>query len=387
MKPPVMSTAHVPLWFLAVCGALASCFVSLGACEPGKASDGARLSLTPASFSQLSGWLGDNIAQAVPAFDKSCDRIKGQPASAPLDPAATGANFGVVRDWQPLCQQAAALSPVDPVAARRFFENNFVPVLVASGGSSTGLFTGYWEVEFDGSKTRGGLYQFPVYRAPAGLIPGRPYLDRAAIEDGALAGKGLEITWLKSADDVFVLQMHGSGRIRLLDGSLERLTYQANNNRPLVNVYQMMLDEGLIPRAQFSENAVRASMRDNPGQARELRRKDPLYVFFQELRGDGPVGYQGAVLTAERSLAVDHRYIPLGVPLWLDAHDKYRPVGLQRLVVAQDIGDGIVGPLRGDFYWGSGREAQARGADFYADGRYWVLLPRNVAARAAASLN
>jgi membrane-bound lytic murein transglycosylase A len=181
--------------------------------------------------------------------------------------------------------------------------------------------------------------------------------------------------------------MHGSGRIRLLDGSLERLTYQANNNRPLVNVYQMMLDEGLIPRAQFSENAVRASMRDNPGQARELRRKDPLYVFFQELRGDGPVGYQGAVLTAERSLAVDHRYIPLGVPLWLDAHDKYRPVGLQRLVVAQDIGDGIVGPLRGDFYWGSGREAQARGADFYADGRYWVLLPRNVAARTAASLN
>jgi membrane-bound lytic murein transglycosylase A len=146
----------------------------------------------------------------------------------------------------------------------------------------------------------------------------------------------------------------------------------------------MLLDKGLIPAAQFSETAVRAWMRDNPDPAKELRRKDPLYVFFQERKGDGPVGYQGAVLTAERSLAVDHRYIPLGAPLWLDAHDKYRPVAVQRLVVAQDTGDGIVGPLRGDFYWGSGKAAQARGSDFFADGQYWVLLPKKVAGRTVA---
>jgi membrane-bound lytic murein transglycosylase A len=93
------------------------------------------------------------------------------------------------------------------------------------------------------------------------------------------------------------------------------------------------------------------------------------------------------VLTPERSLAVDHRYIPLGAPIWLEAHDKYQPVAVNRLVVAQDTGDGITGPLRGDFYWGSGREAQARGGNFYADGQYWVLLPRNVASRMVASLN
>jgi len=385
-----MSNLRTGLGFLALCGVLASCMVSPDAFEPGKQpgkiANGAQISLAPTSFGQLSGWSGDNVAQALPAFVKSCDRIKGQPASAPLDPAAQGANFGAVRDWQPLCQQAAAISSDNLVAARRFFESNFVPVLIASQGSSTGLFTGYWELEVDGSKTQGGPYQFPVYHAPADLAPGRPYLDRAAIEDGALAGKGLEIAWLKSPDDVFVLQMQGSGRIRLPDGSLERLVYQANNSRPFVDVYQMMLDQGLIPKAQFSEHAVRAWMRDNPAQAKDLRRKDPLYVFFQELKGDGPVGYQGAVLTAERSLAVDHRYIPLGVPLWLDAHDKYRPVAVQHLVVAQDTGDGIVGPLRGDFYWGSGREAQARGSDFYADGRYWVLLPRDVS-RNVASLN
>ncbi|MGA8399283.1 MAG: MltA domain-containing protein [Stellaceae bacterium] len=382
-----MSNVRAGLRVLALGAILAGCALGPTALRSSQATGATQISFAPSGFGRLAGWSGDNVAQALPAFDKSCARIKAQSGATPLDPTATDGNFGAVRDWQPLCRQAMALRPGDTNAARHFFESNFVPVLIASKGNSKGLFTGYWEAEFDGSKTQGGPYQYPVYRAPSDLVAGKPYLDRAAIEDGALKGKGLEIVWLKSADDVFVLQMQGSGRIRLPDGSFERLVYQANNNRPLVDIYQMVLNQGLIPKAQFSERTVRAWMRDNPAAARELRRKDPLYVFFQELKGDGPVGYQGAVLTAERSLAVDHRYIPLGVPLWLDAHDKYRPVAVQRLVVAQDIGDGIVGPLRGDFYWGSGREAQARGSDFYAEGQYWALLPRSIASRAVASLN
>lgn len=387
MDSPLVAKAYPALSVLAVLGVIASCAVRPDALETGRLPGTAALSLAPGSYGQLAGWSGDNIAQALPAFAKSCERLKQQPADAPLDPSVSGANFGTVRDWRALCRDAAALPAGDDAAARRFFEADFVPVLVGSKGSSTGLFTGYWEVELDGAHTRGGPYQFPVYRSPPDLVAGRPYLDRAAIEDGALAGKGLEVMWLKSADDVFVLQMQGSGRIRLPDGGYERLVYQANNNRPFVNIYQIMLDKGLIPPAQFSESAVRAWMREHPAEAAELRRQDPLYVFFQELKGDGPVGYEGAVLTAGRSLAVDHRFIPLGAPLWLDAHDKYRPVAVQRLVVAQDTGDGIVGPLRGDFFWGSGKSAQARGSNFYADGQYWVLLPRNVATRVTASLN
>jgi len=383
-----MSNVRTGLGFLAIGGILASCAVSPVAFEPGKVTDTAQISLAPGSYHQLAGWSGDTVAQALPAFVKSCDRItKAQSDSAPLDPAATAANFGKVRDWRPLCQEAAALAPGDDAAARQFFEGSFTPVLIGSRGANKGLFTGYWEVELDGSRTQGGPYQVPVYRRPADLVAGRPYLDRAAIEDGALADKGLEVMWLKSADDLFVLQMQGSGRIRLEDGGTVRLVYEANNSQPFVDIYKMLLEQGAIPKAQFSETAVRAWMRDNPDQAKEMRRKDPLYVFFQELKGDGPVGYQGAVLTAERSLAVDHRFIPLGVPLWLDAHDKYRPVAVQRLVVAQDTGDGITGPLRGDFYWGSGKKAQARGSDFYADGQYWALLPRTVATRMTASLN
>jgi membrane-bound lytic murein transglycosylase A len=369
-------------------GLLTSCAVSHVAVEPGRVSDTARVTLAPGSYQQLPGWSDDAVAAAVPAFVKSCDRLTAQrqPDGAPLDPSAKDADFGKVRDWRPLCGLAAQLPAGDNAAARQFFEENFVPALVGSKGGNHGVFTGYWEVELSGSLTQEGPYQFPVYRKPAGLTD-KPYLDRAAIEDGALGDKGLEIAWLRSPDDLFVLQMQGSGRIRLPDGGLLRLVYQANNNQPFVDVYKMLLADGAIPAAQFSEKTVRAWMNDNPDKAAQLRRKDPLYVFFQELKGDGPVGYQGAVLTPERSLAVDHRYIPLGAPVWLDAHDKYRPVAVERLVVAQDTGDGITGPLRGDFYWGSGKTAASRGSDFYAEGQYWVLLPRAVATRVVASLD
>jgi membrane-bound lytic murein transglycosylase A len=287
MELPSMPNLRAALGFLVIGGVIASCAVTAFVSEPAQSADTAQISLVPVSYRQLAGWSSDNIAQALPAFVKSCARISPQQAdSAPLDPDATGANFGTARDWRPLCHDAAALSAGNDDAARRFFEANFTPVLVGSKGASTGLFTGYWEVEIDGSRTQGGPYQIPIYRQPQDLVAGKPYLDRAAIEDGALAGKGLEVMWLKSPDDLFVLQMQGPGRIRLPDGSAVRLVYEANNNQPFVDIYKMMLDQGLIAKEQFSESTVRAWMRDNPDPAKALRRKDPLYVFFQELKGD-----------------------------------------------------------------------------------------------------
>ena len=355
-----------------------------------------RLSAAPATgapppvaepgFSQLAGWSEDAVAAAVPAFVKSCARLAGQPDGAPLDAAARAGYFGTVGDWRPLCRQAAALPAGDERAARRFFEANFVPVAAGGGGGQDGLFTGYYEVELAASRERGGKFQTPVYRRPTDLVAGKPYLDRGAIEDGALAGRGLEMMWLADPDDLLVLQTQGSGRARFADGTTVRLVYEANNGRQPVALDQILLQRGDIPAAQFSQAAVRAWMRANPERARELRRRNPLYVFFKEHKGDGPIGAHGAVLTPERSLAVDHKYVPLGVPLWLDARDKYRPVSVRRLVVAQDIGDGIEGPVRGDYYWGSGAAAQARGGDFYAGGRYYLMLPARVAATRLAAL-
>ena len=343
-----------------------------------------RLTLAPSGFSQLPGWGADNVSAALPAFLKSCARLTNHPKGTPLDPAATGANFGQVGDWDALCKAAAAVPPGDDTRTRAFFEASFVPVLAGDGGDAKGLFTGYYEPEFTASRRREGVFQTPVYRRPADLVPGHPYMPRARIDDGALKGKGLELLWLQDPDDLYVLQTQGSGRIRFTDGSTERLVYDANNALPPVNIEKLLFDQGVIPAALFSQINVRAWMKGHPVEAEALRRQNPEYVFFKEFHGDGPIGAQGAVLTPERSLAVDHRFVPLGVPLWLSAQDKYRPVTVRRLVVAQDTGDGIEGPVRGDFYWGSGPDAFRRGGDFYASGQYYLLLPKTVAARQLA---
>jgi membrane-bound lytic murein transglycosylase A len=326
-------------------------------------------------YRQLAGWSLDNIAAAVPALLRSCARLLHQPDGGPLDPVAPSARFGRVGDWRAPCREAAALPPGDDAAVRRFFEANFLPVL--AGGD--GLFTGYYEVELRGARTRQGPYQTPVYRRPADAAS----YDRGVIEDGALAGRNLEIAWLADPADLLLLQTQGSGRIRLAEGGILRLGYAGNNGRPTMAVDQLLLRSGALPAAQFSQEAVHQWMVSHPVEARTVRRQNPAYVFFRELAGDGPIGAEGALLTPERSLAVDHRYVPLGMPLWLEAQDRYRPTRVQRLVIAQDTGDGIEGPVRGDFYWGSGAEAQARGADFYATGRYWLMLPRTVAAQVA----
>lgn len=358
--------------------------LALGLCGAASAGSPASLSLAPTGFAELPGWSADNVAAVLPAFLKSCARLAAQPATTPLDPTATEGKFGRVGDWQVLCHAARALPPGDDARARAFFEANFVPALAGNSGDSQGLFTGYYEPEFTASRRREGAFQTPIYRRPADLAPGHPYLSRAQIDDGALNGKGLELLWLKSPDDLYVMQTQGSAHLRLTDGSVVRLVYDANNGLPPTNIDQILFDTGAIPPAQFSQIAVRAWMQSHPAEAETLRRKNPEYVFFREFQGDGPIGAQGAVLTPERSLAVDHRFVPLGVPLWLAAKDKYRPVVLNRLVVAQDTGDGIVGPVRGDFFWGSGADAFRRGGDFYASGQYYLLLPKSVIDRRLA---
>jgi membrane-bound lytic murein transglycosylase A len=358
--------------------------LGLALCGSASAGSPGNLTLSPTGFAELPGWSTDNVAAVLPAFLKSCARLASRPATTPLDPSATEGKFGRVGDWQPLCRAAMALPPGDDARARGFFEANFVPALAGNSGDSRGLFTGYYEPEFVASRRREGLFQTPIYRRPADLVPGRPYLSRAQIDDGALKDKGLELLWLKSPDDLYVLQTQGSGRIRVTDGTVERLVYDANNAQPPVNIEKILFDSGVIPPALFSQINVRAWMQSHPAEAETLRRKNPEYVFFRAFQGEGPIGAQGAVLTPERSLAVDHRFVPLGVPLWLAAQDKYRPVTLNRLVVAQDTGDGIEGPVRGDFFWGSGADAFRRGSDFYADGRYYLLLPKSVVGRTLA---
>lgn len=358
-----------------------------------------RLTLKPGGFADLPGWNRDAVAQAVPAFKRSCDRLAGQPDDRRIGPDGVG---GTVADWRPVCRRLAALPAGDDVTARAFFEEWFRPYAAANGDRKTGLFTGYYEVELKGSRSPDPAFPTPLYRKPADLVMVdlgefsdkwkgertagrvvdgrlRPYEDRAAIEAGSLAGKRLELLWAADPIAVFFLHIQGSGRVTFPDGSQMRVGYAAQNGHRYVAIGKELIDRGALTREEVSLQSIRAWLKAHPDEAAGVMNKNPSYVFFQELKGEGPMGAQGVALTAGRSLAVDRSFIPYGVPVWLDAEDPVDGARrLQRLMVAQDTGGAIRGPVRGDVFWGYGGEAEERAGRMKSNGQYWLLLPKGV---------
>jgi membrane-bound lytic murein transglycosylase A len=283
--------------------------------------------------------------------------------------------------WRELCEAAAALPPQDTAAARRFFESSFIPLSVADYGASEGLFTGYYEIELNGSRRQRGRYQTPIYRRPAEPGAAARY-SRAEIEDGALAGRGLELFWIDDPIDAFFLEIQGSGKVRLRNGSTVRVGYDGQNRQPYVPVGRLLVERGVIPRSEATMITIRDWMNQHPEAGAALRRENPSYVFFRELSGDGPIGAEGVVLTAERSLAIDRAVIALGLPIWVEADERFASADpVRRLVVAQDTGGAIKGPVRGDLFWGTGNAAARRAGVMNAGGRYYLLVPRSVADR------
>jgi membrane-bound lytic murein transglycosylase A len=297
---------------------------------------------------------------------------------------------------------ATAAASSDPGAARRFFETWFAPYLVTDNGNSEGVFTGYYEAELRGAWTRKGPYQVPVYRPPNDLITvelglfrdewkgqrltgrqvdGRlvPYPTRAEIDAGALAGKGSELLWVDDAVDSFFLHVQGSGRVVMENGQVVRLGFAGRNGHSYVAIGRELMRREAIPREQMSMQAIRAWLKANPDEASEVMALNPSFIFFRVIDGEGPIGAEGVPLTPGRSLAVDPTFVPLGLPIWLDTTDPLNPEQpLRRLVVAQDTGSAIKGPVRGDLFWGFGETAAAKAGAMKQRGRYFILLPRKV---------
>jgi membrane-bound lytic murein transglycosylase A len=338
-----------------------------------------RLTLAPARFAMLEGWDEDRVAATLPALLRSCGKLLARPDDAPV--GKTGIDFGKIVDWRPACVAAETVPPGDDAAARRFFEANFAPFLAGNNGTPEGLFTGYFEIALNGSRKRTGPYQTPLYRRP----PEPERHTRAEIEDGALTGKGLELLWVDNPIDAFFLEIQGSGRVRMREGGIIRIGYDGKNGKPYVPVGRLLIERGELARDKVTMDAIRRWMAENPKKAAALRRENPSYVFFREISGEGPLGAQLVPLTAGRSLAVDRAFIPLGVPLWIEARQRFAPYdAIRRLVVAQDTGGAIKGPVRGDLFWGHGREAADGAGAMNARGRYYLLLPKPVAARLGA---
>ncbi len=358
--------------------------------------------LRPVAFSGLPGWSSDHPAQAMPALLAGCAALAAAPDRLLGGSGEAAARGGTAARWLPACSAATAVPADDDGAARAFFETQFQPYAVTDSAGAS-LFTGYYEPEVNGSRTPAGGYDTPLLGRPGDLVQvdlgafspdlrgkhvtGRleggqlvPYYDRAAIVDGALASRGLELLWLADPVDAFVLQIQGSGRVRLPDGHTVRVSYAGQNGRPYVPLGRVLAERGAMPLAQVSMRSIRVWLAAHPDQAASVMDRNPSYVFFRELddlhADQGPPGALGASLTPGRSIAVDGRFIPLGAPVFIATTDPRDNRPLDRLMLAQDLGGAIRGPVRADIFWGWDSAAEDRAGRMNAHGMDYLLLPR-----------
>jgi membrane-bound lytic murein transglycosylase A len=306
------------------------------------------------SFSDLDGWAEDDHAAALSVFRSTCADMDGP-------------------EWQALC----ALSETAP-DARSFFELFFRPVLI--GGDSTALFTGYFEPELDGSRSRTGRFRYPLYRTPDEARDG-VWVSRREIEEGRLLeGRGLEIAWVDDPVELFFLQIQGSGRIRLTDGTVIRVGYGGRNGQPYRSVGQELVRRGIYQPHQVSAQVIRNWVRRNPTAGRELLYHNPSYIFFREVDirdpSLGPLGAMNRSITPLRTIAVDPLFTPLGAPVWIEK-DGAGP--MRRLMIAQDTGGAIRGAQRADIFFGFGDAAGEAAGTIRDPGRMVVLLPIELA--------
>jgi membrane-bound lytic murein transglycosylase A len=372
----------------------------------------APMALQPVAFSDLPGWSSDHPADALAAFVVSCDRIQYFPPDQTLGGSGQAATLGgKAGEWGPACAAAKDVPPADDAAARIFFQTRFQPYRVTQADRSTATVTGYYEPEVAGDTSREGPYQSPLLGLPPDLVTidlglfdpsqkgvtavGRlqgqkilPYYDRFEIENGALDPTSLAIAWVADPVDAYFLQVEGSGRINLPDGSVMRVTYAGKNGRPYVPIGRVMVQEKLLAANDVTEQSIRAWLEAHPDRARSIMDQNPSYVFFrtapQLSDAQGPPGALGVSLTPGRSIAVDETYLPLGAPVWLDTTDPVSHAPLQRLTVAQDLGSAIKGPLRADLFFGAGAPAETAAGAMDAEGGLYVLLPLPSAAAPAS---
>lgn len=344
--------------------------------------------LALARFSDLPGWHADATAEALPALRESC----GQLASRPL--------------WSPACAALSRLSAQsDAHTVRTVLEQHFQPWRVRNPDASvSGLITGYYEPLIQGSRQPKGPQSVPIYGPPSdmvvvdlgeqypeiqsmrlrGRIEGNrviPYWTRAQIDTLGYRLPAPVLAWADDPIEFFFLQIQGSGRVALPDGTMMRIGYADQNGHPYRSIGRWLIDQGEIKAHEASMQGIQAWARAHPQRLRTLLNYNPSYVFFRELPPSdaGPIGALGVPLTTERSIAIDPSVIPLGAPVYLSTTWPLSDRPLNRLMVAQDTGGAIKGAVRGDFFWGFGAQAGTQAGRMRQQGQMWVLMPKGYA--------
>jgi membrane-bound lytic murein transglycosylase A len=344
-------------------------------------------SLKPSQFQALPQWDQAITPDTITAFQLNCLKLEGNPT------------------WHRACNLAHALpDDASPLRWRYFFEGEFSPWTVVNGdGSNAGLVTGYYEPLLTGGLEKSEQHRYPVFGAPDDLVvvdlgevapdlKGRrlrgrlvgnhvvPYWSRADLENGHTPPASKVLAWVDNAVDLFFLQIQGSGRIRLPDGSLLRVGYADQNGHPFRPIGRVVAQRSGMPLASMSLATIRQWLAQHPEQMQEVLDSNPSFVFFHPLPNDdrGPLGALGVPLTGRGSLAVDPRTIPLGAPVFLDTTLPSSKTPLRRVMMAQDTGGAIAGGVRADFFWGFGDEAGSRAGAMKQSGRMWLLYPRGM---------
>lgn len=329
------------------------------------------------TFDQLDGWQFDNHQQALTTFISSCEIFARK-----ARPRTSGSGLAVSEGiWRSLCDEAK-LAEVSPEAPKLFFENRFVPFRVNNNDKEEGLFTGYYEPVLYGSLKKEGDYKYPLHAAPSELKDSKPYYTHEEINKGALKGRKLEIVWVDDPVMKFFMQIQGSGRVRLKDGREMFIGYADGNGHPYVSLGKIMGDEGYLPKDQINFFTIRQWLYDHPKQAIELMERNPSYIFFK-VRDVPAVGAAAVPLTPQRSIAVDPKYIPYGLPVYMEtelpALPGKMPTPFERLMIAQDTGGAIRGPVRADIFFGPGDEAEYLAGYMKNRGVYNLLVPKEIA--------
>ncbi len=345
------------------------------------------IKLIQTDFSDLENWQQTDYRTSLISFIHSCRRLAKMPQSR-----LVGGQIGDITavDFRDICEIADVVKGMSDNQIKNFFENWFKPFQVSSrNGDKKGLFTGYYEASLRGSKIKTEQYKYPIYAKPKDLTLD-PYLSRAEIEAGALENKGLELLYVDDKAELFFMHVQGSGRVTLPNGSVVRLSFAAKNNQPYTSISNYFADNNLIARDKISADTIKDWLRANPEKSDEAMNINAAFIFFKLSDSEYVVGAQGAPLTAEHSLAVDNEIIPYGLPIWIETSFKNKDGKKQKynqLLIAQDTGSAIRGVVRGDIFFGYGKEAESKASTMASSGEYYILLPNNIADKISGNIN
>lgn len=393
------------------------------------------LVLAEVPFSSLPEWGKSTLKPSFLAFQKSCKSFLKQPADRSIGTRYIRLS---VKSFQPACRAAMVLENPSEENTRSFFERWFQPMsffqtvdigVENKPGNAipsdskfelsdscislqktknlapfTGLFTGYYMPHLQGSLTKTATYTVPIYNLPSDLVRislqlinpnsrgrmlvGRldgktvyPYYTREEINKGAIKKTASVIAWVENYLDRFILEIEGSGVISLPNAEKLYIGYAGENGAPYTAIAGILIKQGVMTKDNASMQKVERYLNDNPELLHDILNQNKSFVFFRKLQQKGALGAQAVTLSDGYSLAVDRKWIPLGLPIWLSST---RPteygseiLPFHRLMIAQDTGGAIRGPVRGDIYWGEGEKARSIAGKMKNPGQYWLLMPKD----------